>query len=227
MIYNTLLLAVLAQILRWKIPFCSRERGVKVDPSALAKQQKRANALCRTAISSSAFAAARSARDTSGTSWSENGARQQQFTALYGRRLLLLGESIFRRWFIFYACPTACKIFTPTRCHFVVQNFATYIWRENSNGIKNETLHTQKREKTRKYFVCSSAPSNSRFFLSTPAFGIVELFHIVEGFTPSSARSCRIIIIAHVCRKGCSRAALTIFSSHATLEWCECSSLSK
>lgn len=164
MIYNTLLLAVLAQILRWKIPFCSRERGVKVDPSALAKQQKRANALCHTAISSSAFAAARSARDTSGTSWSENGARQQQFTALYGRRLLLLGESIFRRWFIFYACPTACKIFTPTRCHFVVQNFATYIYGGKMPTELKMKPCTHKNGKNEKIFCLLHGAQQQTFF---------------------------------------------------------------
>jgi hypothetical protein len=73
-----------------------RERGAKVDPSALAEQQKRANALCHTAISSSAFAAARSARDTSGTSWSETAPGSNNLQH-YSHRLLLPGESIFRQ----------------------------------------------------------------------------------------------------------------------------------
>lgn len=46
-------------------------------------------------------------------------------------------------------------------------------------------------------------------------FGIAPFF-VLESFTPSRLRACRIIIIAHVWRKGCA-AALVIFSSHATL----------
>lgn len=66
--------------------------------------------------------------------------------------------------FIFYACPTACKIFTPTRCHFVVQNFATYIYGGKMPTELKMKPCTHKNGKNEKIFCLLHGAQQQTFF---------------------------------------------------------------